>query len=171
MRGVTCVATAVALALPATATARPDGPLRPWLEHHAQHGLAWPAVGTVTDGFGYRWGRPHTGVDIGILRSLEVRAACSGLVVETGWLARYEGYGNVVLVEVDTGVHTLYAHLAEVYVAPGAWVTEGAVLGEAGCTGSCTGTHLHFELHLAGTPVDPMPYLTGSATIGGPEGG
>ena len=171
MRGVTCVVILVALVLPAPAIARPDGPLRPYLEHQARHGLAWPASGTLTDGFGYRWGRPHTGLDIGILRSLDVRAAASGLVVQTGYLTGFEGYGNVVLVDVDEGVRLLYAHLSGVYVATGQWVSEGAILGEAGCTGSCTGTHLHFELHLEGVPVDPLPYLTGSATIGGPEGG
>jgi murein DD-endopeptidase MepM/ murein hydrolase activator NlpD len=165
------IAVVALLASPATASARPDAPLRPYLEHQARHGLAWPAAGTLTDGFGYRWGRLHSGLDIGILRSLDVRAAVSGLVVATGYQAGYEGYGNVVLVEADEAVRTLYAHLSQVYVAPGAWVTEGAVLGEAGCTGSCTGTHLHFELHLDGVAVDPLPYLTGSATIGGPEGG
>jgi murein DD-endopeptidase MepM/ murein hydrolase activator NlpD len=104
----------------------------------------------------------HLGVDVGILRSLDVRAAASGTVTETGWLDGYGGYGNVVVVDVGDGFSMLYAHLSAVGVAPGDWLDEGDALGVAGCTGSCTGTHLHFELRRGGTPLDPAAYLSGS---------
>jgi murein DD-endopeptidase MepM/ murein hydrolase activator NlpD len=154
--GATC-ATAVTLALAAPASAVPDGPLRPYLEHLEPLSLTWPADGTVTDGFGYRWGRPHLGIDIGILRSEGVRAAAAGTVTATGYLAGYEGYGNVVMVDVGEGYEALYAHLTAAAVQVGDWVDRDDPLGIAGCTGSCTGTHLHFELRRDGVPVDPAP--------------
>ena len=150
---------AAAILVPASA-ARPDGPLTEYLEHlQSELVLEWPADGALTDGFGPRWGRLHQGLDIGVLRSLGVRAASRGSVVSTGYVAGFAGYGNVVLVDVGGGYSTLYAHLSRVDVRPGDWVTPGQQLGLAGCTGSCTGTHLHFELRDRGTPVDPLPRL------------
>jgi murein DD-endopeptidase MepM/ murein hydrolase activator NlpD len=162
---------ALALALAPSASARPDGPLHPYLEHLDRLTLGWPADGTVTDGFGLRWGRMHTGVDIGILRSIDVVAAADGLVVAVGELPGYEGYGTVVLVGVSDGWSTLYAHLAHAVVGPGEWVVAGQPLGLAGCTGSCTGTHLHFELRRHGRPVDPLPLLLASGYNRLPQGG
>lgn len=153
------VAALVVLCLAPTAAARPDGPLGPYLEHQDRLVLEWPAQGTVTDGYGYRWGRMHLGLDIGILRSPDVVAAASGLVTATGWLPGYEGYGNVVLVDVGHGYSTLYAHLDSVDVPTGRWVVAGEHLGRAGCTGSCTGTHLHFELRHRGRSIDPIGWL------------
>jgi murein DD-endopeptidase MepM/ murein hydrolase activator NlpD len=121
--------------------------------------LAWPAEGQVTDGFGPRWGRMHTGVDIGILRRRSVIAAAEGTVEATGWLPGYDGYGNVVLVDHGAGRETLYAHLSHVRATVGQHVESGTWIGMAGCTGSCTGTHLHFEFREHGVPVDPMPLL------------
>jgi murein DD-endopeptidase MepM/ murein hydrolase activator NlpD len=137
----------------------PDVPLDVYLEHVEPLSLEWPAHGTVTDGFGPRWGRMHLGLDIGILASLELRAATSGTVTQSGWLQGYEGYGNVVTIDVGGGFELMYAHLSRSYVVPGQWLDAGDPVGQAGCTGSCTGTHLHFELHEHGVPVDPAPYL------------
>jgi murein DD-endopeptidase MepM/ murein hydrolase activator NlpD len=141
------------------ANAVPDGPLRPYLAHLEPLALGWPADGTVTDGFGPRGGRMHLGIDVGILRSLDVRAAGAGTVLAAGYLTGYEGYGNVVIVDASHGYTTLYAHLAEIGVGPGEWLDAGERLGTAGCTGSCTGTHLHFELRQDGVPIDPAPFL------------
>ena len=149
----------VSLSLAPPASAVSDAPLDVYLEHLEPLTLSWPADGTLTDGFGPRWGRMHLGLDIGILDRLDVRAATSGTVTQAGWLRGYEGYGNVVLVDAGSGNSLLYAHLSAVHVVPGQWLAEGEPIGLAGCTGSCTGTHLHFELRRDGTPVDPLPYL------------
>ena len=100
-----------------SATAVPDGPVDVYLEHlealaGAPISLAWPAQGTVTDGFGPRWGRMHLGIDVGILTSPAVRASAPGTVTAAGYLGGYEGYGNVVIVDVGRGYTMLYAHLA-----------------------------------------------------------
>jgi murein DD-endopeptidase MepM/ murein hydrolase activator NlpD len=147
------------LVLAAPAHAVPDGPLDVYLEHIEPLSLDWPADGTMTDGYGPRWGRMHLGVDVGILRSLDVRAATSGTVTAAGWLTGYEGYGNVVTLDIGGGYSLLYAHLSVAQVVPGQWLEAGERIGQAGCTGSCTGTHLHFELRKNGVPIDPFPYL------------
>ena len=154
----------VMLVFAAPATAVPDGPVDVYLEHlealaGAPISLAWPAEGTVTDGFGPRWGRMHLGIDVGILTSLDVRASAAGTVTAAGYLVGYEGYGNIVMVDVGRGYTVLYAHLAVASVRAGDWLGRGESVGTAGCTGSCTGTHLHFELRQAGVPIDPWPFL------------
>jgi murein DD-endopeptidase MepM/ murein hydrolase activator NlpD len=156
--GAAC-ALLVSLILVAPAGAVVDGPIDVYLEHLEPLSLEWPADGTMTDGYGPRWGRMHLGIDVGILQSLEVRAAASGTVTAAGWLTGYEGYGNVVTVDVGRGYSVLYAHLSRSHVVPGQWLDTGESIGEAGCTGSCTGTHLHFELRLNGVPIDPAPFL------------
>jgi murein DD-endopeptidase MepM/ murein hydrolase activator NlpD len=133
--------------------------------------LAWPASGTVTRGFGYdpTMGEFHSGIDIGSLLAADVRAAGPGVVEAAGYASGFDGYGNVVLVDMGSGIEALYAHLASVRVAVGDVVFAGELLGQAGCTGWCTGTHLHFELRSFGVAFDPSPLLP--ATIPGPEGG
>ena len=149
----------VSLTLVSPASAVPDAPLDVYFEHLEPLTLAWPADGTTTDGYGPRWGRMHLGIDVGILDRLDVRAATSGTVTESGWLTGYEGYGNSVIVDGGSGYSVLYAHLNSSFVVPGQWLAEGEPIGLAGCTGSCTGTHLHFELRLDGVPIDPFLYL------------
>ena len=140
-----------ALVFCAPAFAKTDGP--------AQLAFTWPADGTVTGWFGeLRGSHVHTGVDIGILRSLEVRAAAPGLVTAVGTPVGYDGYGNVVIVR-SGGVEALYAHLASARVRRGEWLASGELLGVAGCTGWCTGTHLHFELRDRGRLIDPLELL------------
>ena len=121
--------------------------------------LAWPAKGTLTDGFGPRWGRQHRGIDIGILTSLRLTAATGGVVRQAGYMRGYEGYGNVVILDVGRGTTLMYAHLSRIDVRRGDLVEKGQRLGLAGCTGSCTGTHLHFEVHQKGRAVNPLPFL------------
>ena len=120
---------------------------------------AWPAQGTVTSPFGHDGGRWHPGIDIGILRSTVVRAAEPGRVTAVGTPRGFEGYGNLVEVSLGGGWFALYAHLAGWRVRVGEWVSAGQPLGTAGCTGWCTGTHLHFEVRERGFPVDPRPLL------------
>jgi murein DD-endopeptidase MepM/ murein hydrolase activator NlpD len=134
-----------------------------------QLSFEWPASGTISRGFGMDGNEFHKGIDIGMLYSLDVRAASPGVVESVGYVTGYEGYGNIVLVDIGGGFELLYAHLADMTVAPGDVVDTGRRLGEAGCTGYCTGTHLHFELREEGTAIDPAPLLP--ATIPAPEGG
>ena len=119
---------------------------------------AWPAQGTVTSPFGDDGGRWHPGIDIGMLRSLAVRAAQPGRVVGVGTLRGYEGYGTLVRVSLGRGYTALYAHLAAASVHVGQQLVAGEHLGTAGCTGWCTGTHLHFELRRFGRPVSPLRF-------------
>ena len=156
---IAALAALLVLLVPAPAHAVPDVPLEIYLDHVEPLSLDWPADGTMTDGYGPRWGRMHLGIDVGILRSLDVRAAASGTVTAAGWLTGYEGYGNVVTVDLGSGYTLLYAHLSVAEVVPGQWLAAGDAIGQAGCTGSCTGTHLHFELRENGVPIDPFTYL------------
>jgi murein DD-endopeptidase MepM/ murein hydrolase activator NlpD len=122
-------------------------------------GFLWPADGIVSSPFGPRAGGFHPGVDIGSLQGLTVRAAASGRVAATGALMGYEGYGYVVVLDIGGGMTTLYAHLARPFAKPGTLVARGDSVGIAGCTGFCTGTHLHFELRVHGRAVDPMSFF------------
>jgi murein DD-endopeptidase MepM/ murein hydrolase activator NlpD len=121
----------------------------------AQARPVWPAQGVITSPFGrdgYRW---HPGIDIGSLRSLTVRAAQSGVVENVGEPVGYEGYGNIV--EVKAGPYEeIYAHLSGWHVKVGQTLHAGQPIATAGCTGSCTGTHLHFEVRYQGEAVSPL---------------
>ena len=122
--------------------------------------MIWPANGTVTSYFGeWRGGSRHDGLDIGMLSSLRVRAATAGVVRSVGYVESYEGYGLVVVVDVKGPFTAIYAHLAKARVQVGQRVRRGQPLGVAGCTGSCSGTHLHFEVRRRGDPVNPLPFL------------
>jgi murein DD-endopeptidase MepM/ murein hydrolase activator NlpD len=146
-----CALFAAALLVPSVAAAR--------LEAGPGLSFLWPADGVVTSPFGLRTGEFHPGVDIGILRSLAVRSASAGRVVAAGEPAGYEGYGNVVVVSLGGGLTLVYAHLAAPLVHTGEFVLPGSTIGIAGCTGWCTGTHLHFELRDRGRPIDPLGFL------------
>src|SRR5438034_623067 len=121
-------------------------------------GFLWPADGIASSPFGPRAGGFHPGVDIGSLQGLMVRAAASGRVAAAGALMGYEGYGYVVVLDMGGGMTTLYAHLARPLAHAGAFVARGETIGIAGCTGFCSGTHLHFELRVRGRAVDPMTF-------------
>ena len=123
----------------------------------------------MTRGFGWDGTEFHKGIDIGSLRSLDIRSAAPGIVESAGYVTGFEGYGNIVLVDIGSGFEALYAHLSLALVKPGDRVSSGDKLGIAGCTGYCTGTHLHFEVREDGTAIDPAALLP--ATIPAPEGG
>ncbi|HUG85890.1 MAG TPA: peptidoglycan DD-metalloendopeptidase family protein [Euzebya sp.] len=118
--------------------------------------FSWPTSGAVTSGFGPRWGRQHEGIDIANGSGTAVAASRGGTVIQAGTLG---GYGNIVLIAHGGGFVTAYAHLESIAVSNGQSVSTGTYLGGMGCSGSCTGTHLHFEIRANGTPVDPMGYL------------
>ena len=119
-------------------------------------GLIWPVAGPVTSFFGMRWGRMHEGIDIGAATGTPVQAAAAGIVVSAGWMG---GYGNLVVVDHGGGLSTAYAHLSGYAVSGGQRVSQGQTVGYVGCTGHCYGPHLHFEVRVHGSPVDPLGYL------------
>ena len=118
--------------------------------------MRWPANGVVTSRFGPRWGRVHRGIDIGAATGSSVVAAAGGSVIQAGTNG---AFGTSVIVDHGGGVATLYAHLSALSVESGDTVGSGDQLGAVGCTGSCTGPHLHFEVRIGGVAYDPMLYL------------
>ncbi len=119
-------------------------------------GLIWPVSGPITSPFGWRWGRMHQGIDIGASSGTPIHAAAAGTVIYCGW---EEGYGNFVVIDHGGNLATAYGHQSAIAVTCGQTVAQGQVIGYVGCTGHCTGPHLHFEVRINGNPVDPMGYL------------
>lgn len=130
-----------------TATPAPDGEVR----------FLRPISGAIGDGFGHPGGRLHTGVDIPAASGVPIGAAGRGIVGFAGW--NDGGYGNLVIVRHRLGFETWYAHMSRVAVSAGQSVAGGTVLGYVGATGHATGPHLHFEVRLFGTPIDPVPRM------------
>jgi murein DD-endopeptidase MepM/ murein hydrolase activator NlpD len=128
------------------------------------HGvLAVPIPGApITDYFGPRvhpiFGdtRMHTGIDFGASEGTPIHAAADGVVVSAG---PQGGYGNATIIDHGNSLATLYAHQSRMVVTAGQSVKRGQVIGYVGHTGYATGPHLHFEVRVDGTPVDPMKYL------------
>jgi murein DD-endopeptidase MepM/ murein hydrolase activator NlpD len=124
------------------------------------HGVApqfiWPVSGPITSPFGMRWGTLHPGIDIGVPTGTPVHAAAAGKVVWCGWMS---GYGNFVVIDHGGGYASAYGHNSRVVVSCGEEVAQGQVIAYSGCTGFCTGPHVHFEIRINGTPVDPLTYL------------
>jgi murein DD-endopeptidase MepM/ murein hydrolase activator NlpD len=128
----------------------------------ARGGFSWPVTGTITSPFGWRsnpfGGSPefHQGLDIAAPTGTTVTAAAGGTVIMAQW---YGGYGNYILIDHGGGYSTGYGHLSAIYVANGQVVQRGQAIGAVGSTGQSTGPHLHFEVRIAGKPVDPAPRL------------
>ncbi len=136
--------------------------------------MAWPEAGPIVISQG--WGPSdldgeppyqgfahfHLGLDLARPAGTPVLAPADGVVVATGSPAgtgRYRGYGNFIVLAHQGAVETLYGHLEEVDVRAGDVVRTGQRIGLEGSTGYSSGPHLHFEVHAAGQPVDPTPYL------------
>jgi murein DD-endopeptidase MepM/ murein hydrolase activator NlpD len=128
----------------------------------------WPADGPITSPFGHRWGRRHDGVDIDAGRGTPVIAPQRGTVIAAGWGQR--GYGLVVQIQHDNGIVTLVAHLSKVTASVGQVVAQGDQVGLVGATGDATGAHCHYEVHVGGVPVNPVPWLTGEHSMTGHPG-
>jgi murein DD-endopeptidase MepM/ murein hydrolase activator NlpD len=118
-------------------------------------GLIWPVNGPITSGFGLRWGSMHEGIDIGVPCGTPIHAAAAGTVIYSGWA---DGYGNFVVIDHGNGLATAYGHQSAIYVSGGS-VSQGQTIGAVGSTGHSTGCHLHFEVRVNGSPVDPLGYL------------
>jgi murein DD-endopeptidase MepM/ murein hydrolase activator NlpD len=115
----------------------------------------WPTNGVLTSTFGWRWGAMHQGIDIGAGSGTPIYASNAGTVFYAGWMG---GYGNLTLIDHGGGRVTAYAHQTGFAVTGGS-VGRGQVIGYVGSTGDSTGPHLHFELRINGSAVDPLPYL------------
>lgn len=124
--------------------------------------FSWPVTGTITSPFGWRsnpfGGAPefHQGLDIAAPSGTTVTAAAAGTIIMAQW---YGGYGNYILIDHGGGYSTGYGHLSAIYVSTGQSVSRGQAIGAVGSTGQSTGPHLHFEIRIAGKPVDPAPRL------------
>jgi murein DD-endopeptidase MepM/ murein hydrolase activator NlpD len=118
--------------------------------------LGWPVSAPITSPFGMRWGRMHEGIDLGAASGTPIHAAAAGVVVYCGW---EEGYGNLTVIDHGGGIATAYGHQSSIAVSCNQQVSQGQVIGYVGNTGHSTGPHLHFEVRVNGTPVDPLGYL------------
>lgn len=124
--------------------------------------FSWPVSGPITSPFGYRvhpiFGTTifHSGIDIGVPEGTVVHAADAGTVISSGWLG---GYGYAVIIDHGNGLQTVYGHNSSLLVSEGQSVSKGQPIAYSGQTGYATGPHVHFEVRVNGSPVDPMGYL------------
>jgi murein DD-endopeptidase MepM/ murein hydrolase activator NlpD len=151
-----------------SATGESIGVLTALLPSHPAHATGsliptlWPVRGFVTSSFGarsspYGGGREiHPGIDIKARYGFPVEVAGDGEVIFAG---RDPGYGACVVIDHGKDVQTLYGHLSAIYVREGQRVRRGDAIGALGATGRATGAHLHYEIRVAGQPVDPMRFL------------
>ncbi|MDR1589414.1 MAG: peptidoglycan DD-metalloendopeptidase family protein [Oscillospiraceae bacterium] len=132
--------------------------------------LLWPSAASnyVTSRFGtryhpiYKYYRMHDGVDIGAKYGTVVYAADSGTVVTSAYSS---SYGNYVVLSHGNGMTTLYAHMSTRKVKDGDTVSRGSTIGLVGSTGASTGPHLHFEVSVKGSRVDPLKYFSGGYVL------
>lgn len=124
--------------------------------------MIWPVTGTITSYFGPRpdpftgvW-RNHSGMDIAVPTGTPIKAAEEGVVIHSGWI---DGYGYTIIIDHGGGIATLYAHASKLVAQGGQHVNRGDTVALVGSTGYSTGPHLHFEVRLNGTRVEPLDYL------------
>ena len=109
-----------------------------------------------TSGFGPRWGQMHRGVDLAAKSRAPIYATGDGVVTRAGWNG---GYGRVIYIKHEFGIETRYAHLARIRVKKGQRVSRGQKIGDMGNSGRSTGTHLHYEVRVGGSAVNPMIFI------------
>ena len=119
----------------------------------------WPARGQVSSPYGLRWGGSdfHPGIDIANDMGTPIVATADGTVSVAGWNSG--GYGNMVDIDHGGGIMTRYGHAMQVVVVPGQHVRRGQVIAYMGSTGYSTGPHVHYEVRVNGSPVNPVGYL------------
>jgi len=131
-------------------------PTSPYLRGNSA--LIWPAQGTFTSGYGWRWGRMHRGIDIANNVGTPIVAAARGRVSFAGW--HEGGYGYFVEITHDDGSRTRYGHNSNLLVREGQQVDQGQVISQMGSTGRSTGPHLHFEVLPPGEgAMNPLQFL------------
>ncbi|OGE16719.1 hypothetical protein A3F00_00700 [Candidatus Daviesbacteria bacterium RIFCSPHIGHO2_12_FULL_37_11] len=131
-----------------------QGPSSPVFEALGGGKFVWPTSGGISQYFAWY----HPGIDIPNRSAPGIAASDGGTVVVAGWPDNM-GYGNRIVVDHGNGYRTLYAHLSNIYVNVGQTVSRGQIIGQMGSTGRSTGTHLHFEVHYKGVPVNPLAIL------------
>jgi murein DD-endopeptidase MepM/ murein hydrolase activator NlpD len=148
-------AAAAAAAESTGATPPPVGPV----QGESSSGFIWPVSGPVTSPFceARAWESCHPGIDIGVPAGTPIQASAAGTVSIAG---PNDGYGNYTCIDHGSGISTCYAHQSVISVSVGQSVSQGQVIGSVGCTGLCFGDHLHFEVRVNGSVVDPMGYLS-----------
>lgn len=130
------------------------GPIPPSSTQGGSSGkLLWPTTGHRVSQY-FKWG--HTGLDITGPYTAPTYAADDGRVEAVGWGS---GYGNRIIINHGNGIKTLYAHHSKMFVSVGDSVSRGQTIGMIGCTGWCTGPHVHFEVIVNGVQVNPLSYL------------
>ena len=129
----------------------------------------WPVAGRVSSTFGGRLnpfshsdGQNHPGVDLQAPMGTPVRVTADGVVREAQW--NVGGYGRLIVVDHGASLQTYYAHLSRFTVVAGQEVRRGEVIGYSGSTGYATGPHLHYEVRIGGSPVNPYRYLAKAET-------
>jgi murein DD-endopeptidase MepM/ murein hydrolase activator NlpD len=126
------------------------------VSHPLRAAVSWPVSGPLLAPYGPRGSDWHSGVDVDAPEGAPVSSAAPGFVAQSGW---EDGYGNRVVVAHGRGLETVYAHLAEISVDTGVFVSEWSQVGTIGCTGTCDGAHLHFEVRINGLTSDPLLWL------------
>jgi len=119
--------------------------------------LKWPTDGIVTSYFGTRHGRPHEGIDISSKEGTPIYAAESGIVIFSGYHAH--GYGNLIVIQHNEQLVTVYAHNAKNLVQEKTHVKRGQLIAYVGQTGRAAGAHVHFEVRDNKQPKNPLSYL------------
>ena len=142
------------------AAATPTVPAGP-IQGESSATFIWPVNGPVTSPFceSRAWESCHPGIDIGVPAGTPIRAAGSGTVILMQSESSSGGYGNYTCIGHSSSLSSCYAHQSSFATSQGASVKQGQVIGYVGCTGLCFGDHLHFEVRVNGSPVDPMGYL------------
>jgi murein DD-endopeptidase MepM/ murein hydrolase activator NlpD len=147
---------------------RPASTLTDWVKLADAPSL-WPVMGRVTSSFGERTdpfggeieGEFHRGIDIAAPSGTAIHATGEGVVASAGWGS---GYGREVILNHGHNVTTLYAHMASISVVPGETVSRGQVIGYVGTSGRSTGAHVHYEVRIHDTPVNPHRYMRETIT-------
>ena len=135
-------------------------------QSHARPSL-WPVEGVLRSAFGGRSdpfsgeGAFHTGIDLSVPKGTPVHVTADGVVASAGWAG---AYGKLVIVDHGNGIQTYYAHLSAISVVPGQEVGRNQTIALSGETGRATGPHIHYEVRLGGTPVNPYRYLAKAKT-------
>jgi peptidoglycan DL-endopeptidase CwlO len=144
----------------AAAAAAPAGPVQGGTATGppSSSGFIWPVNGPITSPFCEvrPWEACHPGIDIGVPSGTPVHAVADGTVAIA---APEGGYGNYICIDHGGGLSSCYAHLMSFSVSVGQHVSQGQVIAISDCTGLCFGPHLHFEVRVNGSVVDPMGYL------------